>query len=317
MRHSWLLAALSCLCLFVSTPLFAWELPYFPKARRETEPRIPSPYHRCPTPLREQSHEELFACAEQEFWHAFSDGRRKVRQEAATILGRLMSLTKDDPDGAKRGRLLALRAYLRLSMSLENARSDLFLFGMLERDFKAAKRLDTENKNYDSFLDTIVMARAAVFGNWKKASELAFPAFDILKDHPVNILALSGTTIGFPMSTGVPQRTIEFLEGFVCPTEIPFCTQNTPKAPFARPGLSFHFAEAFARVGNREKTLYYLNEAKQSLAYADWPYQELVEKPLADIDTYMSYWRSFGETGSAFDKVYANQNFGCVLCHGR
>lgn len=304
--------------LFLTESLPAFQLPSFPKAREETEPKIPSPYQRCQQPLKNQSEENLFACAEQEFWHGFSDGRIKARKETETILGEIMKLTDQSSDSAKRGRLLALRGYLRLSMALENAKTEYLLFGGMENDFKKAKTMDTENKTYDTFLDTIIMAKSAAFGDWKKATELALPAFEILKDHPTNILALSGTTIGFPMSTGLPQKTIEFLDSWVCPDDIAdFCYDNTQHAPFARPGLSFHFAEAYARMGNREKTLEYLEKAQKSPAYGEWQYKHLVEKPLADMDSYMAYWNSFGPDDSAFDKVYANQNFGCVMCHGR
>jgi hypothetical protein len=295
-----------------------WALPSFPKAREETEPKIPSPYHRCEQPLNKQSEEALFTCAEHEFWHAFSDGRVKARQDAESILGQIMKLTGASPESARRGRLLALRGYLRLSMALENAKMEHFLFGGMERDFQEAKKLDTENKTYDTFLDTIVMAKAAVFGDWKKATDLALPAFEILKDYPTNILALSGTTIGFPMNTGMPQKTIEFMDSWICPDDIAdFCYDNTQHAPFARPGLSFHFAEAYARMGNLEKTVYYLEQARQSPGYEAWPYKHLVETPLADMDKYMAYWKGFKPDESAFDKVYANQNFGCVMCHGR
>jgi len=229
-----------------------------------------------------------------------------------------MKLTAASSDAPKRGRILALRGYLRLSMALENAKMEHILFGGLENTFKAAKQLDTENKVYDTFLDTVVMAKSASFGDWKKATELALPAFEILKDSPTNILALSGTTIGFPMNTGLPQKTIQFLSTWVCPDDIAgFCYDNTQHAPFARPGLSFHFAEAFARMGDREKTLEYLEQAKKSPGYDAWQYKHLVEKPLSDMDSYMAYWASFGPADSAFDKVYANQNFGCVMCHGR
>jgi hypothetical protein len=293
-------------------------LPSFPKAREETEPKIPSPYHRCELPLQKQAEETLFSCAEHEFWHAFSDGRTKARTEAEKILGQIMTLSASSADAPKRGRLLALRGYLRLAMALENAKMEHLLFGGMEKDFQAAKKLDTENKTYDTFLDTIVMAKAAVFGDWKKATALALPAFEILKDYPTNILALSGTTIGFPMNTGLPQKTIEFMDSWICPDDIAdFCYDNTQHAPFARPGLSFHFAEAYARMGDREKTLYYLEQARKSPGYDTWSYKHLVETPLADMDKYMAYWESFAPDASAFDKVYANQNFGCVMCHGR
>ncbi|HYX33660.1 MAG TPA: hypothetical protein VE954_11140 [Oligoflexus sp.] len=302
--------------LFLTESLSA--LPSFPKAREETEPKIPSPYERCQQPLKNVSEDLLFTCAEHEFWHAFSDGRLKPRKEAETILADIMKLTQKSTEGAKRGRLLALRGYLRLSMALENAKLEYLLLGGMENDFKAAKKLDTENKTYDTFLDTIIMAKSAAFGDWKKATALALPAFEILKDHPTNILALSGTTIGFPMNSGLPQKTIEFLSTWTCPDDIAdFCYDNTQHAPFARPGLSFHFAEAYARMGDRAKTIEYLEKAKQAPAYDAWQYKHLVEKPLADMDTYMAYWNAFGPADSAFDKVYANQNFGCVMCHGR
>lgn len=304
--------------LFLAQQLTAVSWPSLPKAREETEPQIPSPYKRCATPLKNQSEADLFTCAEQEFWHAFSDGRLKPRKDAETILADIMTINKKSTDGPKRGRLLALRGYLRLAMALENAKTEYLILGGMENDFKDAKKLDTENKTYDTFLDTIVMAKSAAFGNWKKATELALPAFEILKDHPTNILALSGTTIGFPMNTGLPQKTIEFLAAWTCPDDIAnFCYNNTTFAPFARPGLSFHFAEAYARMGDREKTQEYLEKAKASPGYSGWQYQSLVEKPLADMDTYMKYWASFKPEDSAFDKVYANQNFGCVMCHGR
>ncbi len=312
-----LIATLSIVMSFLLADSLS-ALPSFPKAREETEPKIPSPYTRCEQPLKNQSEEKLFNCAEHEFWHGFSDGRVKARKDTETILGEIMKLTQGSTNTAQRGRLLALRGYLRLAMALENAKMEYMLFGGMEKDFQEAKKLDTENKTYDTFLDTIVMAKAAVFGDWKKATALALPAFDILKDYPTNILALSGTTIGFPMSTGLPEKTIAFMDSWVCPDDIAdFCYDNTQHAPFARPGLSFHFAEAYARMGNREKTLYYLEQARQSPGYDAWQYKHLVEKPLSDMDQYMAYWKGFGPDDSAFDKVYANQNFGCVMCHGR
>src|SRR5690349_21161993 len=126
---------LSVACILLSTiPAFA-GIPSFPKAREETEPKIPSPYQRCIQPLKNQPQEQLFACAEQEFWHGFSDGRTKPRKETETILGDIMNLTKNSDDGPKRGRLLALRGYLRLAMALENAKIEYLLLGGMENDF--------------------------------------------------------------------------------------------------------------------------------------------------------------------------------------
>lgn len=289
-------------------------------AQSQKEARRPSPYELCPTPLKAQSAAVLYACAESEFWHALSDGRLEVRRQVEAHLSEIMLLTSRaaESEKVKRGRIFGLRAYLRLAMALENSRLEYVLFGGIERDFKNAMRDDTSNKVYRTFYDTMLIAKPAMSGQWEQAIAASGPAFDFLPEFPTNILSLSGTTIGFPLKTGIPQKTIRLMEEWVCPADQrEFCTSNTQKAPHARPGLNFHFAEAYARVGNKEKTLHYLLAARAAPGYSEWPYQELVEKPMSELDQYMAYWASFGEDGSVFDKVYANQNYGCVMCHGR
>lgn len=304
------------LLLLFSQSALAWELPVFPKPRPETVPQIPSPYPRCPDRLDQTEETVLFSCAEFEFWHGFSDGRKTVRKEVEKKLGDILWITRNSQSSQARGRVYALRGYLRLALALENGQF-LHLLGTMEGDFKQAKKWDVDNKIYDTFLDTIVIAKSAVFGDWDKAVEAADSAFVILAEQPVNILALSGTTIGFPLSTDIPQKTIATLDAFECPHAIDFCKGNTQHAPFARPGLHFHFAEAYARMNQREKAQEHLLLAKASPGFAEWPYKHLVEKPLADLDSYMDYWSGFGPEESLVNKVYANQNFGCVMCHGR
>ncbi len=301
------------LMLGVPTSLIAWAHGGQSNARLS-----PSPYQLCPKPLAKQPAQVLYSCAEQEFWHGLSDGSFEVRQSVEKHLTSILSLTAADKDRVKQGRMAGLRAYLRLALALENGRIEHVLLGGMERDFLKAMANDRANTTYKTFYDTIIIAKSAMMGDWTKAVKVSGPAFDVLAVDPINILSLSGTTIGFPLNTGVPQRTIAMMDAWVCPAEEKdFCTQNTQKAPFARPGLSFHFAEAYARVGDRAKTLAYLLAAQEAPGFEKWQHKELVEKPLADLDSYMAYWANFGEDGSAFDKVYANQPFGCVMCHGR
>lgn len=293
-------------------------LPKLPKARPETPPVIPSPYQLCPQPLKKQSAEILLTCAEQEFWHALSDGRTQARKTAEARLNDIISLTKNAGSSPQRGRLHALRAYLHLAMGLENAQLLVMLSDQTERDFEIAKKLDPENKTYDTFVDSIYIAKPAVYGQWDKAEAIADKAFDILETYPNNILSLSGTTIGFSLASGIPQKTIAAMSSWTCPAEeSDYCLKNTQHAPYARPGLSFHFAEAYARMGMRKEAEDYLNRSKNSPGFEQWPYRHLVEKPLADMDAYMKYWAGFGEKSQPFSEVYANQNYGCVMCHGR
>lgn len=306
------------LAILAPNSAFALSIPTFPKSRPNVAPVLSDPFLHCVKPLKDQGEAALFTCAETEFWSAFSDGRLSERKDAEHVLSNIIIINKNSSEKAMLGRVYALRGYLRLAMALENGAVQHLLLGTMEGDFKKAKEWDPTNKTYDTFLDTIVMAKAAVFGNWDKAVSVALPAFEILGDHPVNILALSGTTIGFPLTTGIPQKTIEILDQFTCPEDIAaFCYENTLHAPYARPGLSFHFAEAYARMGNREKAEEFFLKAKNAPGFEDWQYKDLVEKPLSNMDNYINYWTAFKKDESLINKVYANQNFGCLLCHGR
>lgn len=315
----------TCFAVFSTSFLFTFSfplsaLPKIPKARPETPPVLPSPYQLCPQPLKEQSLDVLLNCAEPEFWHAFSDGRTAPRKAAEALLGTVIGLAKKNSETPpeKLGRLYALRGYLRLAMGLENAQLKILLGNDTERDFERAKSLDPSNKTYDTFVDSIYIAKPAVFGQWDKAIAVATKAFDILATNPDNILSLSGTTIGFPLASGIPQKTIAAMSAWTCPEEEKaYCTQNTEHAPYARPGLSFHFAEAYARMGMRDEAKKYFEQAKASADFEKWPYRSLVDKPLADLDVYMKTWEKYGNEGQPFSAVYANQNYGCVMCHGR
>jgi len=79
--------------------------------------------------------------------------------------------------------------------------------------------------------------------------------------------------------------------------------------------LARHFAEAYARVGDRAKAATYLDQAAASPDYGAWPYRSVVDGARADLDAFLAKFSSLGQDGSAFDIVYANQPSGCVFCH--
>ena len=131
-----------------------------------------------------------------------------------------------------------------------------------------------------------------------------------------NTLSISGTTIGLPLSTGAPQHTIELLDAWVC-EDAPMCDGNTDRAPFGRPGLAFHFGEAYARVGRLDTAQAYMEQALTEEDADLWPYRFMAEEAALDIDGYAQKFADLGEEGSAFNLVYANSEVGCQFCHSR
>lgn len=79
--------------------------------------------------------------------------------------------------------------------------------------------------------------------------------------------------------------------------------------------MAYHWAEHYARVGDRETTLQYLEEAQAAEGYERWPYKWVVEEAAADPDALIAQFEERGEDGSAFDLMYANSEYGCVFCH--
>lgn len=300
--------------LFVGT--FALQQPLQAQAQAHTHAWTP-----CEENLAQVVPERRYECAEQELWYALGDGGHRARQRADSVLSRVLLLTaiKRDLTNVQRSQLHFYRGALRLAMALENGRIDLGLFGPLtiSPDFKASVSLDPQNDHFVSFLDSMDVAMPALLGNMRAATRSAEKGFANVAQNPMlNTLSLSGTTIGMPLSTGVPEKTLALLEAWRCEGE-DFCTRNTDKAPFARPGLAYHFAEAYARMGKEDQARSYFESALSAPGADAWPFAYRVREHLADLPAYMKRFSDLGADGSAMKLVYANQASGCVFCHGR
>jgi hypothetical protein len=262
---------------------------------------------------------DRFACAEAQFWDAFQQPELPPRLANEKTLSAVIAATETSPDAPAKGKLHFRLGQLRLTMALENGQSDYMLHSqtMIVGEFDAATALDPYSGIIAPWKDTMEIATAAILSDWEKAIALANRGFDNVKLNPLgNTLSLSGTTIGFPMSSGVPQRTVALLDAWTC-SGVPWCSANTAHAPWARPGLSYHFAEAYARVGDRAKTKQYLDQALSSPGADAWPYRHVAADAAADVDAFLDKFAKLGPDGSAFDISYANQKYGCVFCHQR
>lgn len=257
------------------------------------------------------------ACSERRFWTAFMQPELAPRQSAESLMIDLSQRFPDAVDTHAASRLHFRLGQIRLAMALENAQSQ-FAIGsekLVIGEFREATRIDPGNGIIAPWEDTMEMAIPAIFEDWEKAVTLADRGFANVSKNPLgNTLSLSGTTIGFPMRTGIPQRTAKLLDDWRC-EGVDFCTKNTAHAPYARPGLNFHFAEAYARVGQKDKAQRYLRDALGSPGADTWPYRSVAQSAYDNLDQFLKRFSELGQDGSAFRIVYANQPSGCLFCH--
>jgi tetratricopeptide (TPR) repeat protein len=260
---------------------------------------------------------ETADCAEDRFWEAFAQKDLAVRQATAEIHVAAIAKFPQMADKVRASRLHFRLGQIRMAMGIENDQRDIMLhaFDLVIGEFDKAMALDPSNGIIAPWKDTMEMAFPAVLGDWDAAVPLAERGFEnVPKNKMGNTLSLSGTTIGFPLRTGVPQKTVKLLDEWVC-EGADFCTKNTKHAPWARPGLAFHFAEAYARVGDKAKAKQHLEACLAAEGADKWPYRATCQGALADLDGFLAKFAARGEDQGCFDISYANQDNGCVFCH--
>lgn len=272
-----------------------------------------------PLPCSQRAEAASYDCVEEDFWSALGQADLGPRRANEQLL--VQAITRfPSPALPQRMAIVHFRlGQLRLAMALENQQNDYVIQSdkLIVGEFRTAMQLDPANGIIAPWMDAMEIAVSAILEDWVKAKELAERGFaNVAKDPVANILSLSGTTIGFPLDTGVPQRTVEHLDKWECQGPA-FCTQNTPHAPFARPGLGYHLAEAYARVGERQKARQHLDAALAAAGAERWPYRPLLSGAANNLDGFLKSFADLGQSGSAFRKVYANQPFGCLFCHAR
>lgn len=251
---------------------------------------------------------EAAKCGEATYWRALQR-EKSARASTHDLLARLASATT----GPESGRLNFLRGTLGMALALEDGRGE--LVETVLPDLRRAWELE-RNPKYPSWVDSMEIVLAYARNDTTEFGRAATRSVDNVELYPVgNILSISGTLSGFPLSTGLPQKAIELLERWKCDTD--WCAKNTTRAPFSQPGIAYHFADAYARVGDAGKARFYLERSLAAEGAAAWPYRSLAEKGLADLDGFVGKYTALGDDKPALALVYANSREGCVLCHGK
>ena len=253
-------------------------------------------------------------CGELRFWEAHVDDYES-REPTRELLTRLIEGFPADGARPDLGRLHFLRGGLTMELALEHGMTAADRIESVRADLRRAVELDPDEPKYPPWVDTIELVASFIRGD-EAGFEAVVEGIDAnVARYPVgNILSVSGTMSGFPMSTGLPQRAVEMLEAWECTEE--WCMHNTERAPFSQPGLQVHFADAYARVGDRERALAHFRAALEAEGASEWPQRAQVEAAISDIDAYVERYTALGEDQPAITLVYANSMTGCRICHG-
>ncbi|GAB5543085.1 MAG: hypothetical protein SangKO_028450 [Sandaracinaceae bacterium] len=264
------------------------------------------------------SEADAYACSEARFWVAFQT-RRDLRIPVYEMYGDVLDAhAPGDPALAvARGNVFFRRGQLGMAITLEEdvGADAIDYITRVGPDFEEAEALDPDNFILVSWKASMAIAVAHITGDDAEAVRLYDEAERRIAADPLgNVPSISGTAIGLPLSTGVPQRVIAAIDAWEC-TGADFCERNTEHAPWALPGMAYHWAEHYARVGDRDTTVAYLEVSRDAEGFERWPWRYLVDDALADPDALLARFAERGEEGSAFDLMYANQDYGCVICH--
>lgn len=254
---------------------------------------------------------DRYHCAEHHFWIGLSDNL-SARWPAIDVLTAVIE-ADDGVDPLALSRMYGLRGQLLMAIMLEHDRFDV-AFDMQD-DLAKAVELDPDNPILPTFADSMALTMAFNTGDMETVESLKTDIWTNVDRCPLgNTLSISGMALGMPMATGWPDLIAEALAEWSC-TDVAFCTQNTWKAPFARPGLAYHFAETRARVGDTAGARTYLELALSEPGHRRWPYRSFVDASLNGLDAWVSDFNALDADDGAGHLTYAGQAFACVFCH--
>lgn len=252
-----------------------------------------------------------YHCGEHWFWIALSDDLA-LRADAVERLTEIIDVDSgSDPQAL--ARMYALRGQLRMAQLVEHGRFD--VMQAMRADLGKVTEIDPTNPIIPSFADSIDLIMAWNLQDTDRLREMETSIWENVERCPLgNTLSISGIALGLPLSTGWPESIASALGEWEC-SGADFCTQNTWKAPYARPGLAYHFGETFARVGDADRARPYLEQALVEEGVETWPYRAFVQRSLDDLEGWIADFEALGVNGEAGHLTYAGQTFGCVFCH--
>lgn len=251
-------------------------------------------------------------CGRARFWEAHTTDY-EARDSVYDLLTEILEGAPEGVDDRELGELWFWRGALGLELVLEHGRDD--VVDEIVPSFERALEVDPTNAKIPPWIDAMDLVTTFARGDDEGFDEVVARLDENIERYPTgNMLSVTGTMSGFPLSTGLPQRAVEMLEAWTCDED--WCRFNTDRAPFSQPGTEVHFADAYARIGDVENARLHFERALAAEGADEWPHRQFVVDVLADLEGYVARYTELGEDGSAVTLVYTNGDRGCRICHG-
>lgn len=258
--------------------------------------------------------EDAFACSEQLFWQTFQFDHAG-RPAAFTALKDLVAREQASPtlDERRLARLSFRAGQLGVAVIAENG--DLSPGPIVQSFFQDAVDKDPDHDVIvEAWLYTVKINAAIVLG--QDPSQYLDDLWALYeRDRP----AVAGTVMvvaaGMPMDSGWPDTAVELVENVDLSDCSAWCGWELYRAPFAMPGQFLSYAEVEARVGNRDRAQQFLEMARATPRYTQWPLHDEAEAAANDVDAFVAKFAARGSSESVTDLMISGSEHACMVCH--
>ena len=258
--------------------------------------------------------EDAFACAEQLFWQTFQFDH-EARAAAFDVLRRLVE--QETGSGALDARRLARLNFRagQLGVAIVAENGDTGPGPIVQRYLEAAVGLDPDHDVIvETWLYTVKINAAIILG--QDANQYLDELWTLYERDPP---AVAGTVMvlaaGMSLDSGWPRVAADLVEHVDLSDCSQWCGWEVWRAPFALPGQYFSYAEVEARVGHRDQAKAFLELARSTPRYAEWPLRDSSEAAYADIDAFLAKFASRSSSQPVNDLMLSGSKSACMVCH--
>lgn len=255
--------------------------------------------------------EHAFACSEQLFWHTLQfdhDGRDFAYQAMSIAFDRNESKLSD----THRARMSWRIGQLGVAMVAEQG--NLSAIGEVESRIRYAHELEPDHIIIEAWLYTVLINTAVALG--QDPEEHLDGLWALYERDPA---AVSGTVMGvaagMPIDSGWPDIAVDLVDGVDMEDCGQWCDWSFHRASFGLAGQYFSYAEVMARVGNRERTLEFLELTRAADHYEQWPVKADADAAYDDVDAFIGKFAERADDESVTDLLLSGSDAACIMCH--